>query len=113
MYQPILDNREVTFVKAQNSNIYQIFRQKVPQNFWNLVIPTRPPFAPFNVKTEAQNRVKPNYLKTVGFRLNLPLLLDHVRKKALFNGFPKQCNANIVYVLGETVILLFALNCTV
>ena len=51
MYRPILDNPEVTFVKAHTSNIYPIFRQEVPQNFWNLVIP---PLSPFNV----QNKVK-------------------------------------------------------
>jgi hypothetical protein len=43
-----LDN----FLEVQNSNIYPIFRQKVPQNFWNMVIP--PPSPPIFV----QNNVK-------------------------------------------------------
>ena len=33
----ILDNHQVTLVKAQNSNIYPKFRQQVPQNFWNMI----------------------------------------------------------------------------
>ena len=36
LYRPILNNREVTFEQAQNSNIYQLFRQKVPQNFYGV-----------------------------------------------------------------------------
>ena len=40
---PHLDNCEVTFISAKDSNIYQIFRQKLPQNYWNMVKPTFPP----------------------------------------------------------------------
>ena len=46
---------EVTFLKAQHLNIYPILREKMPQNFWNLVIP--PPF-------NAQKKVKLGENKT-------------------------------------------------
>ena len=49
MYRPILDIREVTFLKVKNSNIYPIFRQKVPQNFWNMVIPPPKPRGKYSV----------------------------------------------------------------
>ena len=78
----ILDTREVTFLKVQNSNIYPIFRQKVPQNFWNMV---DPPFLlpSINVQKRVQigeNKTTSNF----GIPVDLPPLLDNVQKKAAF-----------------------------
>ena len=83
LYRPILDIREVTFLKVQNSSIYPIFRQKVPQNFWNMVIPPPPP-PPIYCPKESQNRRKQNYLKTFGFRLNPPPFWTMSKRKTLF-----------------------------
>ena len=38
-----LDNRKLTFIWAKNLNIYPIFRQKLLQNFWNMVSPPHLP----------------------------------------------------------------------
>jgi hypothetical protein len=59
-----------TFFKVQNSNIYPIFRQKVPQNFWNLVIP--PPLPPINVQKKVKLEENKTTSKLFGFWLTPP-----------------------------------------
>ena len=79
---PILGNCDVTFRYAKNLNIYPILGLKVPQNFWNMVTLTPPPI---QCPKEGKNRGKQNYLKTFGFRLDLPPPpFEHFPKKNRF-----------------------------
>ena len=95
----ILDILELTFVWAYfeqplgnfficpKFKKYPIFRQKVPQNFWNML---NPPPSPHLISKIRSKKGKQKYLKTFGFQCNPPFwtmsktLLDNVQNKDSF-----------------------------